>query len=111
MKTVERLLTDKLVAVDQALVGVVGVPLGRLLLGVGQHVDGHPQDVGQAVQFALGQVVAVQRLVSFQELYKIIRIQYSLGDCLISHCNFNLQIHHYQTSEKRLKVAILLMSD
>ena len=61
MKTVERLLADKLVAVDQALMGVVGVPLGLHLagpLGVGQQTDRRAEDVGEAVQLALGQVVA-----------------------------------------------------
>ena len=53
MKAVEWLLPHKLIVVDEALVRIVRVPLGRLLLRVGQHVDGHPQDVGQAVQLAL----------------------------------------------------------
>ena len=41
--------------------GVVGVPLGLHLagpLGVGQQADRRAEDVGEAVQLALGQVVA-----------------------------------------------------
>ena len=43
------------------LMGVVGVPLGLHLagpLGVGQQADRRAEDVGEAVQLALGQVVA-----------------------------------------------------
>ena len=77
-------LLTVLVGVNQTLVRLVVVPLGVLLGagGEGQEVDGGAQDVGQAVELALGQVEGVQGLIGFQELDKVIWTEDSLGQCL-----------------------------
>ena len=51
----------------------VSVPLGPRgsLARPGEHVEGQPQDVGEAVQLTLTHVEAVQRLVSLEELDKL----------------------------------------
>ena len=93
---------------------VVGVPLGLHLagpLGVGEQADRRAEDVGEAVQLALGQVEAttnqrrglwshdhlpcshwlpVQRLVRLQELHKLTRGRDSSGRGLVADADFNL---------------------
>ena len=61
----------ELVAVDQPLVRIETLPLAWLPLAVGEDVDGDAQDVGQAVQLTLGDVVTVERLLGFQELEEL----------------------------------------
>jgi len=86
------LVGGELVLVDEAVVGVQGVPSAPLLWFstnpnqvVGQLVDGHAQDVSEAVQLTLGHVEGVERLISLEELLELCRSRYRLLHSLVAH--------------------------
>ena len=93
VQDVEGLLVGgELVLMDEALVGVQRVPPTPLLWFssnpnqvIGQLVDGHAQDVGEAVQLTLRHVEGVQRLISLEELLELCRGRYRLLDSLVPH--------------------------
>ena len=93
VQDVEGLLVGgELVLVDEAVVGVQCVPPTTLLWFssdpyqvVGQLVDGHAQDVGEAVQLTLGHVEGVQGLISLEELLELCRGRYGLLHSLVTH--------------------------
>jgi len=89
-----RLIVGKLVAVNQSLMGIISVPLGLCSPtshGVGQHVDGSPKDVRQAIQFAFGNIVTVKTFICLQKLDKLVCIGDSFHGVLVSDSYFYLE--------------------